>query len=90
MVNILQKRVAALNIFDINMPKDTQEEWACENDDDQLKHPVELDDQESMQNWVREKVSVIPISDVVFQFFRIVLINNLLELFNVEQLFQPW
>ena len=83
MVNILQKRVTWFNILNINMPEDAQEERTGKNNNDQLEHSVELDDQKSMENRISKQISVIPISDVVFQLFRVVFINDLFELFNI-------
>jgi len=83
MVNILQKRVTWFNILNINMPEDAQEERTGKNNNDQLEHSVELDDQKSMENRVGKQISVIPISDVIFQLFRVVFINDLFELFNI-------
>ena len=65
------------------MPEDAQEERTGKNNNDQLEHSVELDDQKSMENRVSEQISVIPISDVIFQLFRVVFINDLFELFNI-------
>ena len=89
-VNILQKRIASLDILDINMPKDTQEERTSKNDNNQLEHSVELDDEKGIENWVGKKISVISFSDIRFKFFGVVFINDLFEFFNIKQFTQPW
>lgn len=66
MVHVLQQRVGALNVLDVDVPKDSQEEGARENDDDQLQYFVELNDQKCIQDWVCVLVALPIVPDVVF------------------------
>ena len=66
MVHVLQQWVSALDILDVDVPKDTQEEGARENDDDQLQYFVELNDEKSIQYWVGVLVSLSIVPNVVF------------------------
>ena len=66
MVHVLQQWVSALDILDVDVPKDPQEEGARENDDDQLQYFVELNDEKSIQYWVGVLVSLSIVPNVVF------------------------
>ena len=73
-----------LEVLDNDMPKNTEEVGASKNNNDQLHHPVELHDQESPQDRVRNVKIVV--ADVVLQLVVVVLVHNLLKLLHVQQL----
>jgi hypothetical protein len=78
--------VPVLQVFHNNVPEDTQEVGASENNNNQLHHSVELHYQKSPQNWVWD-VEVV-VANIVLQLVVVVLIYYLLELFDVQQLSQ--
>ena len=73
-----------LEVFDNDVPKNTKEVGASKNNNDQLHHSVELHDQESPQDRVRNVKIVV--ADVVLQLVVVVLVHNLLKLLHVQQL----